>query len=96
MTLNEFEDKVNDLWKNHRWLLILLAIPLIILKFRSTIIDLLLGDSSKILKETSNKDSKLGDQQKAANTKADKIIEDANKEREESDDKKVNEDWNKK
>lgn len=96
MTLNEFEAKVKDLYDNHKWLIVLLIIPLLILKFRSVIIDILIGDSKKILADTTKKDDALAAQQQEANTKADQIIQDAKATKEKSDKEEVTDDWFKK
>ena len=91
----EVEAKIKDLWANHKLLLVLLIIPLLILKFRSVIIDLLVKDSRQILDDTTKKDTGLAAAQGEANAKADQIIEDANKDKKDSDSKPVDENWNK-
>jgi hypothetical protein len=96
MNLNDIENKLKDIWANNKLLLVLVAIPLLILKFRSVIIDLLVKDSRKIVDETTKKDDALKTEQTVANTKADQIIVDANKAKKDSDSQTVNEDWNKK
>lgn len=96
MSLKDLEDKVTDIWNNHKWLFVLVAIPLVILKFRSVIIELLVKDSRKILDDTTKKDDVLKQQQTAATTKADQIIADADKARKDSQNEPVKEDWNKK
>ena len=95
MTLNDIEAKLKDIWANNKLLLVLVAIPLLILKFRSVIIDLLVKDSRQIVDDTAKKDAALATQQTVANAQADQVIQDANKAKKDSDSKPVDENWNK-
>lgn len=96
MNAFDFESDLKDLWANHKLLLVLLIIPILLYKFRSIFIGMLVSDSSAILAETVKKDEALKQSQTVASAKADQIIADADKARKEAESKPVNEDWNKK
>jgi hypothetical protein len=93
MNLNDIEAKANDLWQNHRWLFVLVAIPVAIFKFRSVIIDLLVADSKKIATETAKKDVVLAVQENTANSEANTIIKTADAAKKVSDDSEVKDNW---
>jgi len=73
---------------------LLLLLPVIILKYRSIIIDLLIKDSNKIVNDTTKKDNVLASEQQAASVQADQILKDANDAKEKSDQETVTADWN--
>jgi len=100
MTLNDIEsklasleEKAKSLSSNKLWFLLLL-LPVIILKYRSIIIDLLIKDSNKIVNDTTKKDNVLASEQQAASVQADQILKDANDAKEKSDQETVTADWN--
>ena len=87
------DEKIKNLWINNKVLFFIL-IPLIAVFFlRNIIIDLLISGGHKALDEAKKKSDELKNDSSVANTKANQIIEDANKASENK--PKVTEDWNK-
>ena len=93
--LQEAEDKLKTLWSNNKLLLCTLLLPILILKFHSLIISLLVGDSKQILSDTVKQDTALANQETAANTQADQIIANADTTAQAAQNKPVDENWNK-
>lgn len=93
MTLKDIENKVMDTWNNHKWLVIVVAVPVLLFKIRNIIIDLLLQDSKHIADQTVKKDQQLAKEESDDNTKANEIIKDADAEKKASDDQQVDDHW---
>ena len=93
MTLNDFENKVNDLWNNHRWAYILVAIPVALFFCRNIIINLLLANSKVIDDEAQKKSNELKKEEVDANTQANQIIKTADETKSESDEQQVDDHW---
>lgn len=97
-TTPSFWTKLNsgfgELWSSSKLFVIIFGVLILIIKFKSVIIDILLKDSKDVLQNTIDKDAKLQQQQNAANDAANALIKQA----EDLDKNKpgVGEDWNKK
>jgi hypothetical protein len=76
--LTALEDKCKSLSSSKLWYLLLL-VPIIVLKYRSFLIDLLVKDSKQITEDTTKKSEVLVQQENQANNQANKIISDADK-----------------
>ncbi len=86
-------DKIKNLWNNNR-LVFFLLIPFIALFFlRNILIDMLVSSGNKVVSDTSKKSDELKQESVVADTKANQIIEDADKAR--KDQPKVGQDWDK-
>lgn len=95
MTLQDLETKLKDFVNKNKLAIILVAVPLLILKYRSIIIEYLIKDANKINQEAVKQDTALQVAQATADTKANQIIADADQKKKDSDDKPVDENWNK-
>lgn len=82
------------LWANNKIFFIVFGLLILIIKFRSVIIDLLVSDSKQLLADTQKKDQQLKSEEDKTNSQANQLVSDANK----LDQNKptVGEDWNKK
>lgn len=56
---NKLNSDVNELWKTNKLFLIIFGILILVIKFRTIIIDLLIKDSKKIMNETQQTDKNL-------------------------------------
>jgi hypothetical protein len=88
-----FDVWIKDLWSKNK-LLFLLIIPVIIVyKFRTVIIDILVKNAGEIMKETEKKDKDLASQESRANDQANDLIKKAQEEGQNK--PPIGEDWNK-
>lgn len=98
MTLQEFWAKVNldasDLWEKDKLFFILFGVVILIVKFRSLLVDLIVSDSANVLKNAEKDDSALAKDEKANNQAADQLVQHA--QQLSSQEGKVTDDWNKK
>lgn len=92
--LDKFKAPISTLWDKHRWFLIGFGVLILIIKFQDVIIDLLVGNSRKLVKDAVETDAKLKQKQDEANNKANQLIDEATKLS--ADKPKVDEDWHKK
>lgn len=92
--LDRFKAPLGYLWDNHKWFLIGFGILILIIKFQDVIIDLLVGNSRKLVKDAVATDSKLKEEQDQANNQANKLVAEAQALSENK--SKVDEDWHKK
>lgn len=73
------DQKIKDLWNNNR-IVFFLCIPLIALYFaRNWLISLLVASGNKVVGDTTAQSDVLKQDEAVANTKADQIIADADK-----------------
>jgi len=91
--LKSLEQKLAALVNSNKILLVVLIVPLVIIKYRSFIINLLVKDSAQISAATVTQDAVLAKQESQDNTKADAAIADAEKIKAASDAQVVTEDW---
>jgi hypothetical protein len=75
--------KVNQdlktLWNNNRIFLILLIPVILIIKFRSILIDIIVNASKQQIQNAQNKDAKLKGKEDQANAQANQLVDEANK-----------------
>lgn len=88
------DKKIKALWAKNKLLFILLLIPIVLVFFGDSIIQLLVRNSGRIFKDAQETDSQLRSDQTAANTQANDLVHKADS----ADDNKpsVDEDWYKK
>jgi len=94
--LKSLEQKIAALVNSNKILLVLLIVPLVIIKYRSFIINLLVKDSAQISAATVAQDATLAKQESQDNAKADAAVADAEKTKAASDAQVVTNDWYKK
>lgn len=85
-----------NLIKNNYLTILLVAVPLIVLKVRSIIVDMLLANAKKTMADTVAKDQILKAKETAENDKADQIIKKADSDRSTEQGQSVGADWYKK
>jgi hypothetical protein len=102
MTIQELETKMaaveakaKSLSQSKLWYLLLL-VPIIILKYRSFLINLLVNNSKQITDDAAKQSATLVQQETQANDQANKIIADADKAKTTADSQDVPNDWFKK
>lgn len=92
--LEKFNLPFSTLWDQYKLFLIGFGILILIFKFRSLIIDLLVSDSRKVVSDTVKQDAALKKEENVANDQANQLrkqAEDLGKNK-----SSVDEDWNKK
>lgn len=90
----KMDEWAKNLWNNNK-IVFFLAIPILLLVyFRSFVINLLLHDSRKLAADAEAKDKVLTQQATQANAQADQLVDDAQKLNQNK--QEVTEDWNKK
>jgi cell division protein FtsB len=69
--------QINDLWNKYRWLIIFAVIGLLILKFRSLFLDLLVKDSKELVNTTQKEDEQLAKEEQDLKDQAEKLQQEA-------------------
>lgn len=92
--IEKFNMPFSELWEKYKLFLIGFGLLILIVKFRSVIIDLLISDAHKKVDEAQKKDATLHQEENKANDEANRLRDEANKLSENK--PKVDEDWNKK
>lgn len=82
-----------DLWKNNKLFLIAFGAIILIIKFRSLLIDLIVSDSKKVFDNAKKQSDTLKSEEDSANKKANDLVASADKKLQEK--PTVDEDWNK-
>lgn len=92
--LQKFNAPLSTLWNQYRGFLIIFGILILIVKFRSAIIDLLISDSRKIVSDTVKQDAQLKVEENQANDQANQLRREADQLGKNK--AVIDEDWNKK
>lgn len=85
---------VGSLWQESKFFVIIFGILILVVKFRSVLISLLVADSKHIFDDATKKSDELKKQENDANSSADKLVEEAKKLADSN--KPVEDDWYKK
>lgn len=92
--LDKFNAPISYLWDNHKYFLIGFGVLILLIRFNGVIIDLLVGNSRKLVADAKETDTKLKEEQDQASSKADQLIQEAQKLSENK--PVIDEDWHKK
>lgn len=85
---------VKTLWANNKLFLIIFGVLILIIKFRTVIIDILVSNSKEILEDAKKQDTQLKSEENKANDQANQLVKES---KDLSKNKpKIDEDWNKK
>ena len=90
----KFKMSLTDLWTNNKIFVIIFGLLIVVFKFRSVLIDLIVAGGKKQVEEATAKDAVLAKEESAANDQANALVQKAANEP--GKDEPVTDDWNKK
>lgn len=91
---NKLNSDIAELWKNNKLFLIIFGVLILVIKFRTIIINLLIENSKELMKKNKEKDKNLQQQEEDYKKQSEYFLEKA---KESSKDKSpIKEDWYKK
>jgi len=92
--LAKLKQQLIDLFDKEKGLFILIAVGVVVVKFRDILISLLVGSAKRVEDNAIKQDAKLASQENTANTQADALVVQA--QQEPSKEQNVDKDWYKK